>query len=161
MRHEAFSCKQINSHDLPSEVIFANGMATSLPNLEWISQIVKELFKIKWRVALAVELCIYSIYEPPHDKTNKMTVCPAKTWISLGIRMKKAWVLSYQLSKQRRLIRLGIHPGWSESLLGAQSFCWFCHEAAQLCTISQVYLYPQHLCRGVYSFRLSVRMFVH
>ena len=23
--------------------------------------------------------------EPPHDKTNKMTVCPAKTQISLGI----------------------------------------------------------------------------
>ena len=25
--------------------------------------------------------------EPPHDKTNKMTVCPAKTRISLGIRL--------------------------------------------------------------------------
>ena len=37
------------------------------------------------------------IYEPPHDKTNKMTVCPAKTQISLGIR-----------------------PVWSESLLCAQ-----------------------------------------
>ena len=23
-------------------------------------------------------------------------------------------------------------PGWSESSQGAQSFCWFCHEAAQL-----------------------------
>ena len=26
------------------------------------------------------------IYEPQHDKTNKVTVCPAKTQISLGIR---------------------------------------------------------------------------
>ena len=26
------------------------------------------------------------IYEPPYDKTNKMTVRPAKTQISLGIR---------------------------------------------------------------------------
>ena len=26
-----------------------------------------------------------SVNEPPHDKTNKMTVCPAKTQISLGI----------------------------------------------------------------------------
>ena len=26
------------------------------------------------------------LYEPPHDKTNKMTVRPAKTQISLGIR---------------------------------------------------------------------------
>ena len=34
--------------------------------------------------------------EPPHDKTNKMTVCPAKTQISLGMR-----------------------PVWSESSLSA------------------------------------------
>ena len=66
-------------------------------------------------------------------------VCPAKTQISLGIRpvwsvffvrMKKAWVLSYPSSAQRRLIRLSRCPGWSESSLGAQSFCWFCHEVA-------------------------------
>ena len=53
------------------------------------------------------------VFEPPHDKTNKMTVCPAKTQISLGIcpvwsdfavHMKKAWVLSYPLSAQRRLL---------------------------------------------------------
>ena len=37
------------------------------------------------------------IFEQPHDKTNKMTVCPAKTQISLGIR-----------------------PVWSESSLCAQ-----------------------------------------
>ena len=30
----------------------------------------------------------------------------------------------------KTLIRLGRCPGWSESSLGAQSFCWFCHEAA-------------------------------
>ena len=38
-----------------------------------------------------------------------------------AVRMKKAWVLSYPLSAQRRL--------WSESSLGAHSFCWFCHVA--------------------------------
>ena len=32
----------------------------------------------------------------------------------------------------KALIRLGGCPGGSESSLGAQSFCWFCHEAAQL-----------------------------
>ena len=72
--------------------------------------------------------------EPRHDKTNKVTVCPAKTQISLGIRLvwsvfavriKKAWVLSYPLSARRRLIRLGGCPGWSESSLSAQSLCWF------------------------------------
>ena len=39
----------------------------------------------------------WTMYEPPHDKTNKMTVRPAKTQISLGIR-----------------------PVWSESSLCAQ-----------------------------------------
>ena len=29
---------------------------------------------------------IVMVYEPRHDKTNKMTVRPAKTQISLGIR---------------------------------------------------------------------------
>ena len=46
-----------------------------------------------------------------------------------AVRMKKAWVLSYPLSTQRRPSRC---PGWSESSLGAQSFCWFCHAAAQI-----------------------------
>ena len=35
--------------------------------------------------------------------------------------MKKDWVLSYPLSAQQRLIRLGRCPGWSESLLGAHA----------------------------------------
>ena len=48
------------------------------------------------------------------------------------VRMKKACVFSYPLNAQRRLIRLGGCPGWSESSLGAQSFCWFCHEAAHM-----------------------------
>ena len=36
-------------------------------------------------------------------KLTKWHVRPAKTQISLGIRMKKAWVLSYPLSAHRRL----------------------------------------------------------
>ena len=39
--------------------------------------------------------------------------------------MKKPRVLSYLLSAQRKL-----RPDWSESSLGAQSFCRFCHVAA-------------------------------
>ena len=93
------------------------------------------------------DLGLYSLPTPvctsksTHDKTNNMTVCPAKTQISLAIRpvwsvftvcMKKVWVLSYPLSAQRRLIRLGGCPGWSESSLGTQSCCWFCHEVAHL-----------------------------
>ena len=32
----------------------------------------------------------------------------------------------------KTLIRLGGCPGWSESSLGAQPFCWFCHVAAHV-----------------------------
>ena len=32
----------------------------------------------------------------------------------------------------KTLIRLGECPGWSESSLGAQSLCWFCHVAAHV-----------------------------
>ena len=49
-----------------------------------------------------------------------------------SVRLKKALVLSYPLSAQRRLIRLGRCPGWSVSSLGAHSLCWFCHVAAHL-----------------------------
>ena len=54
-------------------------------------------------------------YEPQHDKTNKLSVRPGKTQISLDIR-----------------------PVWSESSLSdlsfywAHSFCWFCHVAADI-----------------------------
>ena len=50
-----------------------------------------------------------STNEPQHDKTNKMSVRPAETQISLGIRpvwsesSLSAWVLSYPLSAHRRL----------------------------------------------------------
>ena len=74
----------------------------------------------------------YSIYEPPRDKTNKVSVRQAMTQISLGIR--------YKLSScgQRRLVRLGGCPGWSESSLGARPHCWFCHVAAHICWKYQV-----------------------
>ena len=35
------------------------------------------------------------------------------------------------------LIRLGGCLGWAESSLGAHSFCWFCHVAAQIITTWQ------------------------
>ena len=36
---------------------------------------------------------------------------------------------------EKTLIRLGWYPGWSESSLGAKSFCWFCHEEAQISNV--------------------------
>ena len=54
-------------------------------------------------------------------KPTKWSVRPAKIRV-FAVRMKKAWVLSYPLSAQRRLIRLGVCPGWSKSSLGAHAF---------------------------------------
>ena len=54
--------------------------------------------------------------------------------------MKKAWVLSYPLSAQRRL-----WSDWaSESSLGAHSFCWFCHVAAHFVYGQNTALSPQN-----------------
>ena len=53
-------------------------------------------------------------YEPSHDKTNKMTVRPAKTQISLGTQ-------AFFMRTVKTLIRLGGCPGWSESSLGAHA----------------------------------------
>ena len=58
-----------------------------------------------------------SSFESPHDKTNKVTVRPAKTQISLGIR--PVWSKS-SLSH----ISLGIRPVWSESSLSAWGKAW-------------------------------------
>ena len=69
--------------------------------------------------------------ELPHDKTNKMTLRPAKTWISLGIRA--VWWES-SLSAWRKLGSLATHCTHSEdsaqtdlSLRWAHMpFCCFC-----------------------------------
>ena len=53
-----------------------------------------------------ISVAYFYLYYKDSDQTGKMT------------------------SITKTLIRLGRCPGWSESLLGAQSFCWFCLEAA-------------------------------
>ena len=73
-------------------------------------------------------------FAPPRDKTNKMTLRPAKIQISLGIR--PVWSES-SLSAWRKLRSLATH--WADaqadlSLRRSHShICWFCHEAAHLC----------------------------
>ena len=67
---------------------------------------------------------------PPHDKTNKMTVRPAKT-----LRCPHEETLGPQLPTEctaKTLIRLGGCQADTEPSLGAQSLCWFCHKAAHL-----------------------------
>ena len=71
-----------------------------------------------------------------------MSVRPAKTQISLGIR--PVWLESSLCAlwgakdpsflhvDREDFIRIGGRPGWSESSLVAHSFCWFCHVAAHI-----------------------------
>ena len=83
-----------------------------------------------------------------HDTRLKMShdmTKPTK-WV-LAVRKKKPWVLSYPFSTQRRLIRLGGCPGWSESSLGAHSFCWFCHVVAQILSQQGIAETVFHSCR--------------
>ena len=57
--------------------------------------------------------CLLIKFEPQHDKTNKMTCAPSEDSDQPGhspglirvftVRLKKAWVLCYSLSAQRRL----------------------------------------------------------
>ena len=58
------------------------------------------------------------INEPPHDKTNKMTVRPAKTQISLGIRPVPS---ESSLSAWRKLGSLANHWAHSEDSADAQA----------------------------------------
>ena len=75
-------------------------------------------------------------------KPTKWHVRPAKTQISLGIRpvwsesSLSAWIklgtLATHWAHSEDSDQTGGCPAWSESSLGAQSFCWFCHEAANV-----------------------------
>ena len=65
--------------------------------------------------------------------------------------MKNPWVLSYPLSTQRRLIRLGGCPGWSESSLGAQPLGWFCHVVVQMRSIIESQKLPLNYRMKYYS----------
>ena len=78
-------------------------------------------------------------------------------WVCAKRRLRSAWasaqsdqslrclhveILGPKLAIERTaktLIRLGGDPGWSESSLGAQSLCWFCHVATHF-----VFLYIFH-----------------
>ena len=74
---------------------------------------------------------LWLIFEPPHDKTNKITCVPSEDLDQPGrrpsrirvftVHMRKHWALNYLLCAQWRLIRLGRCPGWSESSLGAHA----------------------------------------
>ena len=80
------------------------------------------------------KVTLISKNEPPHDKTNKMACAPSDNSDHPGHPPSLIWVFAVHSmgSKepklpswgQRRLIRLGGCPGWSESSLGAHAILW-------------------------------------
>ena len=84
-----------------------------------------------------------TLFEPPHDKTNKMNVRPAKTQIRLGIRpvwseslLCAQWVAkdpsflqadSEDSDQTGRMAQADLSLRWAH-----MPFCWFCHEVAHL-----------------------------
>ena len=83
-----------------------NGTVVMFPDSEWLGAAVEargfEPHSAQW----------YFIYGPAHDKTYKIACAPSEDSDQPGhppslirvfaVRMKKAWVLSYPLSAQRR-----------------------------------------------------------
>ena len=76
---------------------------------------------------------------------NCIMTKPTK-WVCAQRRLRSAWASAQSseslLSSWRNIgplpthwaHRLGRCPGWSETLLGAHSFCWFCHVVAPVFT---------------------------
>ena len=136
---------------LASEMLFTSAryrMLLSMPSSPTRAWPSVCILMVTWSLgracggSIVIETCrnikIYT--EPRHDKNNKVSVRPAKTQIRLGgsdqsLRCPHEETLGPYLPIERTaktLIRLGRCPGWSESSLGAQSFCWFCHVVTQL-----------------------------
>ena len=98
-------------------------------------------------------ICIFLAEEINIEKNLSHDTKKPTKWLCAQWRLISAWAfaqsdqclrcaLSAWLRAQaffmrtaETLIRLGKCPGWSESSLGAHSFCWFCHVAAHLFSI--------------------------
>ena len=62
-----------------------------------------------WVQAVYTDFCLAQYWDLSRS-TTKWPVCPVHpAWSVVAVRMKKTWVLSYPLSTQQRLIRLGTH----------------------------------------------------
>ena len=89
-------------------------------------------------------------------KINKMVCAPSDDSDQQGhppslirvfiVCMKKAWFLSYPLNAQRRLWSDRADAKADQSSLGTQSFCWFCHEVAQI-NQESTFIRPQSLIK--------------
>ena len=77
----------------------------------------------------SVWLYLFPLYRNRITAGSKF--CPVWSESSLSA-WKKLGSLATHWAHNEDSGQTGRMPGWSESSLGAQSFCWFCHEAAQI-----------------------------
>ena len=59
--------------------------AQKIKSVEEMANLISRPFSNFWELGSGPFVWKTSAYEPQHDKTNKMSVRPAKTQISLGI----------------------------------------------------------------------------
>ena len=88
-----------------------------------------------------------ALFEPPHDKTNKVACAPSEDSDQpenppslirvFPVRMKKPWVLSYPLSANEDSDQFGRSLRWAHMPLS-----WFCHEVAHFIITEKVSEYP-------------------
>ena len=112
---------------------------------KWYVKYFCEIFYFFFIWLLVLHL-IQIKFEPPRDQTNKMTVRPAKTQISLGIcpvwsasSLWAQWVAkdpSFLNADSEDSDQTGQIPRLIGSLRWAHMpFCWFCQEAAHFSLI--------------------------
>ena len=140
----------ITKRNAPQILIATHNSMTKLRNkdhmvIKWFTKIIHHAESLCsltiW--ALSCQNLFYAIWAAtwqnqqngcaPSEDTDQPGHLPSLIRV-FAVRMKKGWVLSYPISAERRLIRLGGCPGWSESSLAAHSFHWFCHVSAHMWT---------------------------
>ena len=132
-----------------NKVDWRNYLLFKTTYISWLVHQISGCIKFCWRTKMIYDgtlnprgLMKYHFVsnEPPHDKTNKRHVRPAKTQISLGI--SESSLCAQWVAKGPKLSACGHRRLWSHwadaqadlSLRWAHMpFCWFCHEAAQMC----------------------------
>ena len=74
------------------------------------------------KICQKIKLGRFNIWAASWQNRPVWSESSLSAWRTLGSFMRTA----------KTLIRLGGCPGWSESSLGAQPHCWFCHVVANL-----------------------------
>ena len=77
---------------------------------------------------------------PSEDSDQSNQSSPCAQWVA-----KDPWFLHADSEDSDKTGRMpsrsdqtGQMPSWSESLLGAHSFCWFCHVATQILNMNKI-----------------------